>query len=188
MCPLSLLSTRRVCTSLQQYICRIIRQWKTAELFPSNARPGCTAAVFSVSVSRSLPLYLLLPLSPSLSAYCSHFLPLTLRISSLRLTGWTMSVTLTRSTLPGASFPGRRIASLERFVASPPSKAPAEDEGGGLLLGFIAAHTPIRIYLTIRSSTRCIRQASETNPTNKRACFCVAAPQNDDLKLHPPAL
>lgn len=52
-----------------------------------------------------------------------------------RLTGWTMSEMRTRSTLLGASFPGRRIASLERFVPSPPSNVPAEDDGGGLLFG-----------------------------------------------------
>lgn len=46
-----------------------------------------------------------------------------------------MSEIRTKSTLLGASFPGRRIASLERFVASPPSNVPAEDDGGGLLFG-----------------------------------------------------
>lgn len=50
-----------------------------------------------------------------------------------------MSEIRTRSTLLGASFPGRRIASLERFVPSPPSKVPAEDEGGGLLFGLFMA-------------------------------------------------
>lgn len=60
-------------------------------------------------------------------------------------TGCTMSVTRTSSTLPGCSCPGRRILpsgkSRARFVASrspsPPSNAPAEDGGGGRLLGFM---------------------------------------------------
>lgn len=62
-----------------------------------------------------------------------------------------MSEIRTRRTLLGASFPGRRIASLERFVPSPPSKVPAEDEGGGLLFGLFIA--PSRVPKSVGGST-----------------------------------
>lgn len=73
-------------------------------------------------------------------------------------TGCTMSVTRTRRTLPGCSWPGRRIfpsgKSRARFVASripsPPSNAPAE-EGGGRLFGFIASTARAdRLYAATR--------------------------------------
>lgn len=84
-----------------------------------------------------------LVLSPAQPLYM-YFLSIHFRRSLVPsllspLTGWTMSEIRTKSTLLGASLPGRRIASLERFVPSPPSKVPAEDDGGGLLFGLFMA-------------------------------------------------